>query len=348
MPDLSTLLQQHVEHLSQAPVRRLRRRTGKGPQAHPAAGRLRHRGGAGGRRGRRHRRRHVQQRQAGAGPPVPQRDGVDHDRAGSRAHPERQGGDPRPDALADDVDHRVRHDASRSTTSRSTCTSRADAGRLADARALPEHRRRHEPRPGRHLHHERQGLRQLRRPAADQGSGRGLPLAPERQGRRPAPEPGRRDRRDDLRGRARDRRPGTPDLAHLAADVGQDGRPATSTCPAFQGASPDALWLVFGRGGYMAETGCDAVQGEAVTSGDFLDLAGLTPVALGKCSGSAKALKLALVAGVPAARQRGTGDMDHLRRDAGAACHEHGADVHRQGTGVRAGGDPASASAPAS
>jgi hypothetical protein len=69
----------------------------------------------------------------------------------------------------------------------------------------------------------------------------------------------------------------------------------TRDLSAFKGASPDALWLVFGKSQFMGETGCGAVQGTAVTTGNFLDLAGLAPVALAECSGSAKATKAALV-----------------------------------------------------
>lgn len=44
----------------------------------------------------------------------------------------------------------------------------------------------------------------------------------------------------------------------------------------------------------MGQTGCDGVQGTAVTSGHFLDLAGASPVNLGNCSGSAETVKAAL------------------------------------------------------
>jgi hypothetical protein len=93
--------------------------------------------------------------------------------------------------------------------------------------------------------------------------------------------------------------PETVDATPLTSHIWQLTSVQTATAnldlSTFHGTSPDALWLVFGRGSYMAETGCDAVQGEAVTSGHFLDLAGALPVQLGNCSGSAKVHKPPLV-----------------------------------------------------
>ena len=88
----------------------------------------------------------------------------------------------------------------------------------------------------------------------------------------------------------------TPLTSHLWQLTTVKTSAGTRDLSTFQGAAPDALWLVFGRGGYMGETGCDGVQGEAVTSGQFLDLAGSSPVTLGECSGSAKTVKVPLVA----------------------------------------------------
>jgi hypothetical protein len=70
----------------------------------------------------------------------------------------------------------------------------------------------------------------------------------------------------------------------------------TSDLSSYQGATPDALWLTFGAltGNFFAGVGCDGVQGTAITSGHDLDLAGLLPAPTGGCSAAAKATHTAV------------------------------------------------------
>lgn len=80
--------------------------------------------------------------------------------------------------------------------------------------------------------------------------------------------------------------------ALIAMQTPQGDRPLST----FEEVPDEGRWLVFGNSGFMGQTACDALQGVAVTSGHFLDLAGVSPVTLDNCSGSAKAVKPLVVA----------------------------------------------------